>query len=136
MKKYGQTSAAPLKTAISLLITLSLLFCLSGCGKDAKNAEIETVRGVWKSNDGYSLTLTEDTLSLTDNNGNNCLPYDCLNYVWAKDQLFVSIEGQQYGVFDVYLKEDTMALTYVASTLGISDSDVTTINLTREAKSK
>ena len=128
MKKYGQISAA------LLLITLSLLFGLTGCGRDSGKAEIETVRGVWKSNDGYSLTLTENTLSLADNNGNNCLPYDCLNYVWTKDKLFVDIEGRQYGVFDVYLKEDTMALTYDTAAMGISDSDVTTINLTRVGK--
>lgn len=128
MKKYGHKSAALLLTAIALL------FCLSGCGRDAEMAEIETVRGVWKSNDGYSLTLTDTTLSLTDSNGENCLPYDCLNYVWTDDKLYVNIEGQQYGVFDVYLKEDTMSLTYIAKTVGISDSDVTTINLTRTKK--
>ena len=128
MKKYGHISAA------MLLIAMALLFCLSGCGRDAKPAEIETVRGVWRSNDGYTLTLTEDTLALTDGSGENCLPYDCLNYVWTKDRLYVSIEGQQYGVFDVYLNEDAMSLTYVAETLNISDSDVCTINLTRSKK--
>lgn len=108
-----------------------MLCCVSGCGRDKKMAEIETVRGVWTSNDGYSLTLTDNTLSLTDNNGQNCLPYDCLNYVWTNGKLYVNIEGQQFGIFDVYLKENTMTLTYVAETMGISDSDVTTITLTR-----
>ena len=127
MRSYGQ------KTAL-LLAAVALLLCLAGCGRDAKKAEIETVRGVWRSNDGYSLTLTDSTLSLTDSSGENCLPYDCLNYVWTNDRLYVDIEGQQYGVFDVYLKEDSMDLTYVAKTIGISDSDVTTIKLTREKK--
>ena len=128
MKKNGFISAA------LLLIAAAMLFCLSGCGRDKHNAEIETVRGVWRSNDGYTLTLTEDTLALEDNNGTNCLPYDCLNYVWSHDKLYVSIEGQQYEMFDVYLKEDSMSLTYIAKTMGISDSDVTTINLTRIKK--
>lgn len=120
-----------LRAAAAVMLIITMLCCVSGCGRDKKMAEVETVKGVWTSNDGFSLTLTENTLSLTDNNGENCLPYDCLNYVWTDDTLYVNIEGQQFGIFDVYLNEDTMTLTYVAGVMGISDSDVTSITLTR-----
>lgn len=118
---------ALLRAAAVTASAAMMMLSLAGCGDET----IETVVGKWQSTDGYTLVLTDTTLSLTDNNGENCLPYDSLDYDWNNDRLYIDLEGSTYGIFETDLNEDTLKLTYIAETLGVSDSDVTTITLTR-----
>ena len=124
MKKAIRAAAA------ALMIVLALTG-LCGCGSDA----VETIEGTWKSNDGYTLILENGTLTLLNDSGENALLYDSLDYKWVGDVLYVDIEGQSYGVFTTYLKEDTLKLTYDAYTVGLSEDEATSITLTR-TKSK
>ena len=116
-----------LMKASAFAAAAAMMFSLCGCGDET----IETVVGKWQSTDGYTLVLTDSTLALSDNNGENCLPYDSLDYDWSNDRLYIDLEGSTYGVFETDLNEDTLKLTYIAETMGVSDSDVTTITLTR-----
>ena len=118
---------ALLRAAAVTASAAMMMLSLAGCGDET----IETVVGKWQSTDGYTLVLTDTTLSLTDSNGENCLPYDSLDYDWNSDRLYIDLEGSTYGIFETDLNEDTLKLTYIAETLGVSDSDVTTITLTR-----
>lgn len=115
------------KTKITALAAalLLLLALLTGCGSDT----VETVVGTWESPDGYTLELTEDMLTLTNDSHENALAYEALPYEWTGNTLAVTIEEQTYPVFETYLSEDTLKLTYLSA---LDDSEKpASITLTR-----
>jgi len=97
------------KTAALAATLLLLLALLTGCGSDT----IETVVGTWESPDGYTLELTEDMLTLTNDSHENALACEQLPYRWTGDTLSVTVEEQEYPVFETYLSEDSLKLTYL-----------------------
>ena len=101
MKKYIR--------ALLLVITVAAALCLAGCNK-----QIEDIRGVWRSNDGYVLVLTDDTLTLIDDKGENVLPSGAMQYEWSADGKIISVvkDGAKYDVWNCYLSEDFLKLTY------------------------
>ncbi len=105
------------------------LFMLTGCSK-----QIETITGTWASPDGYTMTLTESTMTLTGEQGESSIAYDSLPYRWADNVLYVTVGDIEYPMFTTYLSENDLQMTYIPETLGVSASDVRTINLIRTEK--
>lgn len=119
------------KNKIKLLcavVAIMLVVAFAGCGN-----EVETIVGTWESPDGYTLVLTEDSLSLTNYDHENALSYESIPYYWTGKTLNVTVEGQTFAVFETYLSEDTLKLTYLPA---LDDSEKPkSITLTRVKES-
>lgn len=95
-------------TAVLLIITL---FC--GCNHLALERNLP---GTWRSADGYTVTFTEDTMTLYNREG-EAVTAPAMKYIVSGNYIYTDIGGESIALFECRVNGDAMTLIYTESFL-------------------
>lgn len=103
-----------MKTYIKILAAvLLIIMLLSGCDHLALERNLP---GTWRSPDGYTVTFTEDAMSLYDREGEAVFA-PALNYTVKGNYLYARLGGESTALFECRVNGDAMTLIYTDSFL-------------------
>lgn len=95
-------------TAVLLIIML-----FTGCNHLALELNLP---GTWRSPDGYTVTFTEDTMTLYDNRG-EAVTEPAMKYTVNGNYIYTDIGGESTALFECRVNGDAMTLIYTESFL-------------------